>query len=242
MSGPNTNAARRVPADKQLADGGRMMASSNFSVAIFPYLKTSAPVRLGRYVFRSTTDLDELPPEQSAAVAELSAMLYLRDDLRIDRASYAIAPEMGPLRPGASVLDLERVRTVVAYLYSSPHPTFGNVFLSPENVSLAVVQPARVITHLVREIWGATHVGSPPTAEPDRFGHLPGYEGVYNTNSPLWLTEGSRLYGPKPQMTLNRTQDLALDLDIEVVSQPSVILLELLTKEPAPFSTRIPSR
>lgn len=212
------------------------MSTSAFGVAIFPYLKTSGRVHLGRYVFRSTTDLEDLPADQRAAVEELSAMLFLRDDLLIDQASYAITPGMGSLRPDPTVLDLGRVRTVVAYLYSSPHPTFGRVFFAPENVSLIVVQPANVTVHLVREIQGATHFGPPPQTEPDKFGNLPGYEGVYNAN-PIWLTAGSRIYGPKPQMTLNISQNLAGDLGY--VSEPSEILLRLLAREPTPFSERI---
>lgn len=212
------------------------MSTSAFGVAIFPYLKTGARVQLGRYVFRSTTDLVDLPADQRAAVEELSTMLFLRDDLLIDRASYAITPGIGSLKPDPTELDLGRVRTVVAYLYSSPHPTFGSVFFAPENVSLMVVQPANVTIHLVREIQGATHIGPPPQAEPDKFSNLRGYEGVYN-KSPIWLTAGSRIYGPKPQMTLNIAQDLAADLSY--VSEPSEILLRLLVKKPTPFSERI---
>lgn len=213
------------------------MSTSSFGVAIFPYLKTSGRVQLGRYVFRSTTDLEDLPADQRAAVEELCTMLFFRDDLRIDQASYTITPGLGTLRPGPVVLDLGRVRTVLAYLYSSPHPTFGDVFFAPESVSLMVVQPANVTVHLVREIKGATHVGPPFQVEPDKFGYIQGYEGVYNTRSPVWLTVGSRLYGPKPQMTLNVSQDLAANLGY--VSEPSEILLRLLTKEPDPFSERI---
>jgi hypothetical protein len=212
------------------------MSTSAFGVAIFPYLRTSGRVHLGRYEFRSTTDLEDLPADQRVVVEELSAMLFLRDDLHIDQASFTITPGLGSIRPDPTVRDLARVRTVVAYLYSSPHPTFGDVLLTPEDVSLLAVQPAEVTVYLTRNIRGATHVGPPPQAKPDKFGDLSGYEGVFN-NSPIWLESGSRIYGPRPQMTLNISQDLAADLSN--VSEPSEILLRLLAKEPSPFSERI---
>ena len=46
-----------------------------FGIAIFPCLKTSAPICIGGYAFRSTTDLSGLSDEQAAAVSEVAAML-----------------------------------------------------------------------------------------------------------------------------------------------------------------------
>jgi hypothetical protein len=63
------------------------MKGAEFSVAIFPFLKTSGPVRIGRHDFRCTSDLEGLPNDQAQAVTELASMLYLRDDVRIARAA-----------------------------------------------------------------------------------------------------------------------------------------------------------
>jgi len=46
--------------------------------------------RIGRHDFRCTTDLEGLPNDQAQAVTELASMLYLRDDVRIARAAYAL--------------------------------------------------------------------------------------------------------------------------------------------------------
>jgi hypothetical protein len=46
-----------------------------FSIVVFPYLKTSGPVRFGPYLFRSTDDLEGLSKAQVTAVTEVTAML-----------------------------------------------------------------------------------------------------------------------------------------------------------------------
>ena len=61
-----------------------------YSVVVFPFLKTSRPVRLGSLEFRSTANLDGLPEDQSASVTEITGMLFALGDQRIKRAPYAI--------------------------------------------------------------------------------------------------------------------------------------------------------
>ena len=39
-----------------------------FSIAVFPYLKTSGPIRFGPYLFRSTDDLEGLSEAEAVAV------------------------------------------------------------------------------------------------------------------------------------------------------------------------------
>ena len=60
-----------------------------YSVVVFPFLKTSRPVRLGSLDFRSTDDLDGLPEDQSASVTEITGMLFALGNQRIRCASYA---------------------------------------------------------------------------------------------------------------------------------------------------------
>jgi hypothetical protein len=54
-----------------------------FSIVIFPYLKTSGPVRFGPYLFRSTGDLEGLSKAQVTAVTEVTAMLYTQNNARV---------------------------------------------------------------------------------------------------------------------------------------------------------------
>jgi len=217
------------------------MKGTEFSVAIFPFLKTSGPVRIGRHDFRCTTDLEGLPNDQAQAVTELASMLYLRDDVRIARAAYAIDEPLGSLRPGPVISHLERVRAVVGYFYSSPHPTFGDAFLPFENASLAIVSPSRVSIYLVRPEHGTISPAEPSAVERDDFGYVPGYEGVFNFRQPLWLTKSSRLYGPKTNMILNISQDLAAQLGHSeaILRADTYLLLNLLTAAASPFSERV---
>jgi hypothetical protein len=62
------------------------------AIAVFPFLKTSEPVRLGDFTFRSTDDTTDLSREDSDHVREVADMLFLQDDLRIRSAAYAMLP------------------------------------------------------------------------------------------------------------------------------------------------------
>lgn len=214
---------------------------ADFSVAIFPFLKTSAPLQLGGYSFRCTTDLEGLPEEQAKAVSELAAMLYLRDDIRIARSTYAIAEPLGVFRPGPVAERLERIRAVVGYIYSAPNPMNGDVFLPFESASLLVVSPGGVIIHLVRPDHGTIISAAASQLDPDAFGNVPGFEGLLNLRQPLWLTTASRVYGPIANMGLNISQDLHHDLDEALAYSRSgaSLLMELLGRPAAPFSERI---
>lgn len=210
-----------------------------FGIAIFPCLKTSGEIRVGNYTFRSTTDVTGLPEEQAAAVGELAAMLYARDDVRIAQATYAITEPLGSFRPGPTIERLDRVRAVVGYLYSGAHPTFGDAFMPFEFASMAVVQPANVSTFLVRPEHGTILPPLPEKCLVDDFHDTPGYEGTYNLR-PLWLAKGSRLYGGHTNTPLNIAQDLCADVGgLRGEGPSSFLLLELLQRPATPFSERI---
>lgn len=211
-----------------------------FGIAVFPCLKTSAPASIGGYTFRSTDDLTKLSDEQAAAVSEVAAMLYARDDVRIAQAVYAITEPLGVFRPGPVISKLERVRNVVGYLYSSPHPTSGDPFMPFEISSLAVVQPANVSTFIVRPEHGTVLPSPPEGFVSDDYGHTRGYEGNFNRR-PLWLAKGSRLYGGHTDTILNISQDLHSDIDRFRHARRSggELLLDLLDAPPSPFQDRI---
>lgn len=210
-----------------------------FGIAIFPCLKTSDSIRIGDYIFRSTTDVLGLPDDQAAAVSELATMLYARDDVRIAHASYAITEPLGVFRPGPVIERLNRVRAVVGYLYSGAHPTFGDAFMPFEFASLAVVQPANVSTFLVRPDHGTILPPPPAGFITDASHQTPGYEGSYNRR-PVWLAKGSRLYGAHTNTPLNIAQDLHIDFGGHHSDGRSrALLFELLERQVTPFGERI---
>ncbi|WP_156963710.1 HEPN domain-containing protein [Muricoccus aerilatus] len=188
------------------------MTKQSFSIAVFPFLKTSEAVQLGNITFRSTEDVTCLPEDQASAVTEVAAMLFLKDQLRIDSSAYAILPFLEMERPGPVFQTLADIRAVVAYMYSSPHEIFDHLFLDPEEISMVLFSPARVSRFLVSPEHH-THLAISENGIPSRAPEdLSGYYGLYNFRSHFWVARGSRIYGPKPQMTLNISQNLYRDV------------------------------
>jgi hypothetical protein len=57
------------------------------AIAVFPFLKTTDPIQLGSFSFRSTDDTSDLEKGDASNVRQFSDMLFLKDDLRIRSAS-----------------------------------------------------------------------------------------------------------------------------------------------------------
>lgn len=188
---------------------------TTFSVAVFPFLKTSAPVPIGSYLFRSTDDRAGLPEGQASAVAEIASMLFAKDDFRVESASYAVLPHVDQNRPGENLERLIELQAVVTYLYSQPHEVFDSLLLTPEDCMLHLFTPGEVSEFLVRP--GHHTVDSnperPKLAADDRH-MLPGYNGLFNLRRAFWCAAGSRIYPAFPHVTLNISQDLASNLDV----------------------------
>lgn len=216
------------------------MLNPEFAVAVFPFLKTSAPVEIGNYIFRSTTDLDGLSQTESKAVGEIAKMLFSHGNMRIKSASYTIVPGLEVHSPDPRLIELAHLRDVVAYLYSAPNSVWDNVFLSPEEASLALFTPQPVSVHLTRQDHNAEVVGTGVLESPDQWSNVHGYNGLYNFRHHFWVEAESRVYGPKPFMTLCISQDLYADLTQRLAGRPDYHLLpELLKKPITPASLRL---
>jgi hypothetical protein len=203
------------------------------AVAVFPYLKTTDPIRLGSFTFRSTDDIGDLDAEDATHVLEIAAMLFLQDDLRILAASYAVLPALDLEKDEDAIREeLERIQAVIAYCYSAPRHTFGDLFFHFEHASLAIFSPEPVTTFLVRPDHHVVVVGDTPPLSPDEWHRVPGYQGRYNFLHPFWVTRGSRLYPPVPHITLNHGQNLAYDLESAFREAPQHRLLPILFHGP----------
>jgi hypothetical protein len=207
--------------------------------AVFPFLKTRHPAHIGSLTFRSTDDIDGLSAEQAGRVREIASMLFLRDDLRIRSASYAVVPLPDHGDAGDAFRSLADVQAFVAYCYAMPRHEFGDLFLSPEHASMAVFTPGRVSVSLVRPDFHVDCVGAEALPVADDEWHVQGYEGLYNFRHSFWVTAGSRLYGPMPHLTLNMAQDLGDDIARAVSARADYRLLaELLPKRDAVVPSR----
>lgn len=180
-----------------------------FSIAVFPYLKTSWPVQVGPYLFRSTDDLEGLNKAQVTAVAEVTAMLYTQNNARVRSASYALIPQIHVSGVFQIPDALKRVHSLVAYLYGTPNDQFGDPFLGYECATLLVFTPSRVSRFLI-ESEHHTILDEPLPIVWDK-DFAPGYDGILNFVEHFWVVKGSRVYPPVPHITLNISQDLAAD-------------------------------
>jgi len=183
-----------------------------YSFAVFPFLKTSAPVLLPGITLYSTEDTAHLGPEDAKHVATIAAMLFLKDNQRIRSGTYARVSMIDLDHPEKVPEQLERLQAIIAYCYATPHPGLGDPFLAYENASLAILTPGPVSTFLVRPEHHTISVTAEPLS-PDHRGYVPGYHGLYNFRHHFWVAPGSRLYPPVPEIALNIGQDLAGDLD-----------------------------
>lgn len=190
---------------------------NDFSVAVFPYLRTSQPISLGRYVFRSTDDIDDLPSEQKTAVSEITEMLFLQDNLRLVDATYTIA-EWVDLDVSddmeSTLVDLRSIQEIVAYCYAAPRHEFGDIFLAPEHASMLILIPSEISPAFLHRDFNVRDTSPQPRAhnQTDINERVPAYRGQYNFNHYICVERGSRIYGPVPQMVLNESQDLYSDL------------------------------
>jgi hypothetical protein len=208
---------------------GRPSEASGLGVAVFPYLKTSAPITLGGFTFRSTDDRTGLSEADADHVRDIADMLFLQDDFRIKSATYALLPPLDFTDPELSFRELEQLQAIVAYWYSAPHSTFGDPLLPFEQASLAIFSPEPVPIDLVRpEYQHVVATGPQVELHPDQRRRVPGYEGRYNFRHAFWVVRGSRLYPPIPHLGLNISQDLALDVRRLIATPQHQLLLDLL--------------
>lgn len=158
----------------------------------------------------------------------------------VKSASYAVLPGIEVHSADLRLNHLANLREVVSYLYAAPHDVFENVFLSPEETSLVLFTPSRVSVSLTRPEHHTESISTTPGAAPDQHHYVPGYNGLYNFRHAFWVQPGSRLYGPKPHMTLNISQDLSIDLEHRMTGLPyHHLLLDILDKPETSTSRRI---
>lgn len=209
-------------------------------IAVFPFLKTTQAIQLGNFKFRSTDDLEGLQDDDAQHVREVSQMFFLQDDLRIRSSAYAMLPSLDLDTAEPVLEELEHIQSVVAYCYSSPHPTLGDPFFHFENASLVVLSPQAVSEFLVRPEHHLEATDPTVSLGADKWHNLPGYRGLYNFRHHFWVAKTSRLYPPVPHIGLNIAQDLAHDLVSAFTQAPQHHLLPgLLHDRETPIARRV---
>jgi hypothetical protein len=214
--------------------------NETFSVAVFPFLKTTAPVSLGHLVFRSTDDVAGVAEAEQKAISEIREMLFLQDNLRIRSATYAITPYVNLDTTETDTSRLQHIQALVAYLYSAPHPTFGRPFLSTEHATFIIFSLSRVPRFLATPSYHVQDVRPiDARGEEAPTDQLEGYAGLYNFTHHFWAVRDSRVYGPMPHLTLNIAQDLAADIERLKAQRHGRLLLEAIANPDGRAAQRV---
>jgi hypothetical protein len=224
------------------------MAASIYphSFALFPFLKTGHRVTIGGAQFRSTDDVEGLTSDQTDHVSKLANMLYLKDDLRIRSASYAILPRvemerpLGIIRSDETVAKMKQIREVVGYCYAYTHEPSGDSFFPFESSSMVLCTPSsRVSIYSVRPNHHVVDLSPDTLPKPNEFGFLDGYNGLYNFTDYFSTAAGSRLYGPITHISVNDSQSLGYDLTEARESKLFGPVMALLERSASPTSERL---
>ena len=185
--------------------------------AFIPYLKTGGPVQYRGLTLFSSDDLAGLDTGLADHVRTLASMFFLRDDLRIEKVTCAVVEAADAAEMRRRVEDLSEFQSVVRYMYSAPHPIFGQPFLTSEHGSLFLFQPQRVSQYLLWSDHNVVRASQEPLHDtPDERHELAGYAGYLDGRSPLWVARGSRIYPLAAHFWLNISQDLHADVAYRV--------------------------
>ena len=123
---------------------------SKYWVAVFPYIKTTNEVRYKSIRIISSLDISNVPSEISEYVKELCSSFYLRHDVQIENVSFAYHITEEEVKcPTNFINDLDEFQTLIRYIYSSPHETFGDPFLNYEHSYYFLFRPKLVSKYLL---------------------------------------------------------------------------------------------
>ena len=99
------------------------MTKGEYLFAFFPYLKTLKPVHYQELVIRSSDDPTGLPSDAVQHLENLRSMFFLRDNLRIQKMSYAFYASKDKKGIVDFVQRLVEFQALACFIYSTPHPT-----------------------------------------------------------------------------------------------------------------------
>ncbi len=183
-------------------------------IVVFPYLKSSKKFMYKDIEFRNINDISGFSKRISNHLSIIKNLFYLRDNFLLDQITYSVLqiPIKDIKTKNKLFLQLREFKTLLAYLYSSPHPIFGNTFLSNEHASVFIIESERIPLDLVNNEISVKRVGNNCYPKPDKRGDINGYRIYLDFKYIFWVTKGSRIYPPIVSMWTNQLQDLYSDL------------------------------
>lgn len=182
-----------------------------YSYVIFPYLKTHKSIKIGEFEFKTTDNFDGLDEKQQEEIKVISSMLFLQNDFRIKSATYTIVPSIKIEYP-ETLQGLVKIRDFVAYCYLGPRHEFGDIFFPTENSCMIILSPGHIPYSLVYPDHHVENISPDYIQKKDARGEIIGFSGLLDFKHFFWVSKGSRIYGPKPHISLNIAQDLEHDI------------------------------
>ena len=171
-------------------------------------------MRYRRLTFFSNTAIPrEIEPPLAEHVITLSEMFFIRDHLRIKSMTCAAMQPRDIFDRDLLLRQLIEFHTLVTFAYTIPQRDDGRPFLTEEHGSVFAFSPESVFDSLIWHDHNVIAIPPEPTASRDESGRVQGYSGKVNGLLPIWTAKGSRIYPPTPQMWLNVTQDLSIEIE-----------------------------
>jgi hypothetical protein len=183
--------------------------------AFFPYLRTGKPVRYNGIVFKKSDDIADMPEDAKQHFEILKSLFFLKDNYLLKNTTYALHVFMDAREDQQYFSNLREFQTIIAYLYSAPRGQYNDLFLKSEHASLYWFVPKDIFPSLVQESWETEveQVSATPYPQPNSYDQVPGYDVYRDGQFITWATQGTRIYPPIASIAVNRSQDLAADLE-----------------------------
>lgn len=183
---------------------------------ILPYIKTSEPVTIRGITFKSSEIVDELEDSTKNNLKTIFDMFYLKDNYKINKMLFTHQHYKDNDEEEDIKRKLLEAQALITYLYSSPHPTSLDPFLTKEHFIMYWLEPKELNKYQfkpmeIENIINLSTDGYYPF-ENDDYG-IPGFTGLINNENYIAVTKGSRLYPPIYSFWLNNYQDLFNDLN-----------------------------
>ena len=198
---------------------------------VLPYLTTSNPMEIRGVVFRSSRDIDFFEDEVKDTFTKIFNMFYLKDDYKIDEMAYAYFEYQNDIELKNILDDLVKIKILLSFLYSSPHPSNLSTGLKDEHAQMYLFYPMKISSTYTYEDYNViyTGIGSPPK-DTGIHDNIDGFHYSINDETDCYISMESKIYPTSRKMYLNIPQDLNNEL-IRLSFSENPIVSMLLTNE-----------
>ena len=164
-------------------------------------------------VIKNSDDTEGLPSEAARHIQTIRNMFFIGENSKIQRMLYTFHVSTEKLSAPDFNVQLLEFKTLVSFIYSSPHQGKGNLFLRNEHSTLFIFTPTQIPAMFLNQPNTELEQSTIPIPS-SRDILVPGYEVVINDKYYSSQPEGSPIYPPVPNIWLNISQDLFIDFTL----------------------------